>query len=152
MSKPIVYIDMDGVLVDFQSGVNKLSPEVRAAYEPHCDNVPGIFATMDPMPGAVQAYKQLFKRFDVFVLSKPPHKSSSAYSDKRDWIAKHLGEHHTSRLILSPVKHLSIGDFLIDDRPVPLFRGKQLLFGSEQHKDWTAVLEFFDALTIHGDD
>ena len=45
-AKKILYIDMDGVLVDFQSGIDRLSPELvkeygdtpdsEAHYDDHC--------------------------------------------------------------------------------------------------------------------
>jgi 5'(3')-deoxyribonucleotidase len=140
----VVYIDMDGVMVDFESGVKKLGPEDLEKYKDRYDNVPGIFATMDPMPGAVAAYKELMSRYTVYFLSKPCWKNPSCYTDKRNWIAKHVGEFHAQFLILSPFKWLSLGDYLIDDRPVPGFKGLQLLFGSKEYPDWNSVLEFFD--------
>ena len=33
MSKKVLYFDMDGVLVNFQSGIDKLSEAVRQEYE-----------------------------------------------------------------------------------------------------------------------
>lgn len=143
-SRKILYIDMDGVLVDFNSGVAKLDESLKLTYRDHYDHVPGIFATMDPIPGGIAAYKWLMKHFNVYFLSKPCHKNSSCYSDKRDWIARYIGEYHTDRLILTPAKHLNKGHYLIDDRPVPLFEGKQILFGSEEFKDWSDVLKFFE--------
>lgn len=46
--KKTLYIDMDNVIVDFQSGIDKLTEEVQKKYEGHLDDVPGIFALMDP--------------------------------------------------------------------------------------------------------
>ena len=46
MEKKILYFDMDGVLVDFQSGIDKLSEEVKKEYEGRVDEVPGIFSLM----------------------------------------------------------------------------------------------------------
>lgn len=40
--KPILYIDMDNVLVDFQSGINKLSEYEKKEYEGRYDEVPNI--------------------------------------------------------------------------------------------------------------
>lgn len=42
ISKPILYIDMDNVLVDFQSGINKLSEYEKREYEGRYDEVPDI--------------------------------------------------------------------------------------------------------------
>ena len=48
-NKPIVYIDMDGVLVDFTSALTKVSPELLDKFAGEYDNIPGVFALMDPM-------------------------------------------------------------------------------------------------------
>ena len=36
--------DMDNVLVDFQSGIDRLTPEQRIEYAGRFDECPGIFA------------------------------------------------------------------------------------------------------------
>ena len=51
----IVYIDMDNVLVDFPSGIDKLDTATAMEYEGRLDEVPGIFSLMTPMPGAIEA-------------------------------------------------------------------------------------------------
>ena len=51
----IVYIDMDNVLVDFPSGIERLDAETRREFEGRLDEVPRIFSLMDPMPGAIAA-------------------------------------------------------------------------------------------------
>ena len=61
--KKILYVDMDNVLVEFKSGINRLSPDVLVKYEGKLDEVPGIFSLMDPMPGAIEAYKTLGEFF-----------------------------------------------------------------------------------------
>ena len=55
--KKIIYIDMDNVLVDFKTGIAKLSKDVQVEYEGHLDDVPGIFSLMEPMKGAIDATK-----------------------------------------------------------------------------------------------
>ena len=42
ISRPILYIDMDNVLVDFQSGINRLSKYEKREYEGRYDEVPNI--------------------------------------------------------------------------------------------------------------
>ncbi len=49
--KKILYIDMDNVIVNFKSGIDRLSLEVQTQYEGNLDEVPGIFALMEPMEG-----------------------------------------------------------------------------------------------------
>ena len=68
----ILYIDMDNVLVDFQSGIDRLSAEDRTKYDGEYDEAPGIFSLMDPMPGALKAFEVLASRFDTYVLSTAP--------------------------------------------------------------------------------
>ena len=54
--KKIVYVDMDNVLVDFQSAFPKLSKKVLNEYENNKDDIPGIFALMEPMPSAIESF------------------------------------------------------------------------------------------------
>ena len=49
----IVYVDMDNVLVDFQSGIDSLSDTEREDFKEHIDNVPGIFSKMKHLDGAI---------------------------------------------------------------------------------------------------
>ena len=50
-----VFIDMDNVLVDFQSGLDQVSEEIKAEYAGRLDEIPGLFGLMKPMPGAIEA-------------------------------------------------------------------------------------------------
>ena len=45
MTKKILYLDMDGVLVDYPSGLAQLSPETLKEYEGRLYAVPGVFFT-----------------------------------------------------------------------------------------------------------
>ena len=56
MSKKILYLDMDNVLVDFASAIPRLTRREREQYEGRLDDVPAIFARMDPVDGAVEAF------------------------------------------------------------------------------------------------
>lgn len=85
-----VFIDMDNVLVDFQSGLDQVSEEVKAEYAGRLDEIPGLFAKMKPMEGAVEAVHELKKHYDLFILSTAPWKNPSAWSDKVEWVTKYL--------------------------------------------------------------
>lgn len=85
-----VFIDMDNVLVDFQSGLDQVSEEVKAEYAGRLDEIPGLFAKMKPMEGAIEAVHELKKHYDLFILSTAPWKNPSAWSDKVEWVTKYL--------------------------------------------------------------
>ena len=137
--KKTLYIDMDGVLVDFDSGVAKSEPDILASYEGQYDNIPHVFSKMDPMPGAIEAFKSLQEKYDVYVLTTAPWRNETALQDKKDWLNKYLGDLIKKKVIFSHHKELLIGDYLIDDREVPGFQGKQFLFGSEEYPDWDSI-------------
>tara|TARA_B100001989_G_C24537225_1_gene465185 strand:- start:1003 stop:1452 length:450 start_codon:yes stop_codon:yes gene_type:complete len=145
MKKKVVYVDMDNVLVDFQSGIDSLSDEERGAYKDNIDNVPGIFSKMQPLNGAIEGYKKLTEHFDVYILSTAPWNNPSAWSDKLLWVQKHLGDIAYKRLILSSNKNLNAGDYLIDDRTANGagdFKGEHIHFLTEQFKNWDDVLNY----------
>lgn len=148
MDKKIVYIDMDGVLVDLGAAIERLDPQVRAAYGTNIDEVPGLFANPEPIQGAVDAFKRLCNKYDVYILSTAPWGNPSAWSDKRLWVERYLGKDAYKRLILSHNKHLCAGDYLIDDRRANganKFQGELIQFGTKKYKGWNEVLEYLQA-------
>jgi 5'-nucleotidase len=143
--KKILYVDMDNVLVDFRSGIAQLDEKTIQEFEGCLDEVPGIFALMQPMEGAVESFVTLAQHFDTYVLSTSPWENPSAWSDKLEWVKKYLGTHAYKRLILTHHKNLNIGDYLIDDRTTrgaDQFVGEHIHFGSERFPDWKAVVAY----------
>jgi 5'-nucleotidase len=144
-TKKILYVDMDNVLVDFPSGIAKISNELRTQYDEHLDEVPGIFSLMEPLEGALEAYKELSLVYDTYVLSTAPWENHTAWSDKLLWIKQHLGQHAYKRLILSHNKNLNSGDYLVDDRThngAGQFSGKHIHFGTAEFPDWASVTTY----------
>ncbi|MBT8550643.1 hypothetical protein G6731_01520 [Polynucleobacter paneuropaeus] len=140
-----LYIDMDNVLVDFPSGIAKLSTEIQKQYDGDLDEVPGIFSLMEPIPGAIDAFNTLSKHFDTYILSTAPWKNPSAWSDKVIWVQQYLGESAHKRLILSHHKNLNDGHFLVDDRlknGVDKFKGEHIHFGQPDFPDWDKVVAY----------
>ena len=145
MSKKILYIDMDNVLVDFQTGIDKCDAATLREYDGRLDEVPHIFSKMQPTEGAVEAFKVLAERYDTYILSTAPWNNHTAWSDKLSWVKAHLGDGAYKRLILSHHKNLAKGDYLIDDRTkngASDFEGELILFGSEQFPDWSSVTDY----------
>ncbi len=140
-----LFFDMDGVLVDFQSGIDKLSEDVKKEYEGRLDEVPGIFGLMSPIPGAIDAVHKLQEKYDVYILSTAPWKNPSAWSDKVKWVTEHLDDVFHKRMVITHCKHLCEGDYLIDDRGkngASEFKGEWIQFGSDRFADWKSVLSY----------
>jgi 5'(3')-deoxyribonucleotidase len=140
-----LFFDMDGVLVDFQSGIDKLSEETKREYEGRLDEVPGIFSLMDPMPGAIEAAHKLSEHYEVYILSTAPWNNPSAWSDKVKWLTHHFGDLFKKRVILTHCKHLVNGDYLIDDRAkhgASEFSGEWIQFGSDRFPNWDVVTHY----------
>lgn len=113
-TKRRVFVDMDGVLVDFDGYMQThgLTPE-------QTKNKPGAYLSMKPMPGAIEAMEKLMAMdVEVWIATKPPTGVALAYSDKVFWILNHLPE-LKEKIIITHDKGLLGGDqdHLIDDRP-----------------------------------
>ena len=139
---------MDNVLVDFKTGISKLSKNTTEEFEGHLDDVPGIFNLMEPMKGSIEAFNELSQseKYDVYILSTAPWDNPTAWSDKLEWVKKYLGKNGYKRLILSHHKNLNAGDYLIDDRTkngADKFKGEHIHFGQDKFPTWGQVLEFF---------
>ena len=52
--KPVLFIDMDNVLVDFPSAIPHIPEDVKQEFEGHLDDIPNIFSKMKPMPDAIE--------------------------------------------------------------------------------------------------
>jgi 5'(3')-deoxyribonucleotidase len=140
---------MDGVLADFDSAAAKVSPEAVAAAGGEIKNVPGLFALLEPMQGAIEAVARLSRHYECHVLSTAPWRNPSAWTDKVEWLFKHFGSDRLSpfykRVTITHDKAIYKGDYLIDDRDkhgVLQFTGEWIEFGSERFPGWDAVLEY----------
>jgi len=149
--KKILYIDMDNTLVDFSARLEGIHPALLEEYEDRMDELPGVFALMPPVPGALEAFHTLSELFDTYILSTAPWENPSAWQHKVEWVHLHLGRADGTpaykRLILSHHKNLNRGDFLVDDRPfhrgADKFEGEVLHFGADgAFKTWPEVVGY----------
>ncbi len=133
-----VYIDMDGVLCDFYGAFRERKTD-NLLYPQSKD---GFFTNLKPIEGAIDAFSELEKYFDVWVLTRPSVHNPLCYTEKRLWIENHLGFETCKKLIISPDKSLLKGDFLIDDFIHEDFEGELIQFGTDKYKTWDLVLEY----------
>jgi ADP-ribosylglycohydrolase/5'(3')-deoxyribonucleotidase len=150
MNKKIIYFDMDNVLVDFASGIARLSEETKQEYEGRLDEVPGIFSLMKPKPDAVEAVRTLSQDFDCYILSTASWKNPSAWTDRTMWVQKYFGDDRSGVFCKHPLasddKDIHRGDILIGDprtKNIPTeFHGVVIRLGSKDYPDWSAALKY----------
>lgn len=140
-----IFVDMDGVLVDFDGYMldHALTPE-------QIKHTPGHYISMRPTLGALESVLRLIELgYDVWIASKPPTGEPFAYSEKVSWVLRYLPE-LKKKIILTHDKGLlgTIEDFLIDDRPHKAncqhFKGKLIHFGSNEYPSWDWIMGAFD--------
>ena len=148
MNKYRIFIDMDGVIADFESeaeaealvkGVTKLSrPDLFVNYR-----------ALGVIDGAIEAVAKLNADHEVFIASTPPWSRPEVWGHKREWIGEHFPD-LKRRIILTHRKDLLIGDILIDDsrfRGQPDFKGEWFWFNKNwNNKNWEACLEWISKL------
>lgn len=146
IKKPILYIDLDGVIVDLIGELDLEIVHVTQTLEKPTDWIDlseTIFLNARPVPGALEAVAELEKHYEVFILSTAPWKNVHSWSQKRIWVEKYLPSMY-KKLILTHNKELLIGDYLIDDRTkngAAEFQGKHIHIFSDAYPTWDSVLE-----------
>lgn len=142
--KPLVLVDMDGVLADLEKGLldywRALHPElpfvpktdrtthdIRVQYESlgaglgaqmreimHRD---GFYASLEPLEGAVEAMNAMMALgWEVFICTAAA-RNTRCIAEKAAWVVQYLGPQWVERLIATRDKTLVMGDVLIDDKP-----------------------------------
>lgn len=149
MSKKILYVDMDGTIVDFESGLPHYSEDIISMYKDRFDEIPRLFSKMTPIVGALEAFRTVAEKFDTYLLTTVPWNNPTGATDKIAWVNRHLPEMR-KRVIMSHHKHLNIGDFLVDDRAKngaerfteTNIDGEWIQIGSEEFPTWVEVSEY----------
>lgn len=154
--KKIVYIDMDGVLVDLGKAFDKffeLHPYLKERYKDNPDHIQGVFRNPPPVEGSIEAVKKLAEsgKYDLFIATSAPWGNAGSAMDKRFWIEEHFGNLFHKRMFVTHRKDLLLGDYLIDDRTkngAGEFRGELLQFGINwetgqegAYPTWNSILD-----------
>jgi len=135
LAPPVVLLDMDGVLVDWDRGfaeawggrspidrsdyaMEKCVPPERKEEARAVFHAEGFFENLPPMPGAVDAVKRMAAQgYHVLFCTSPVLTSRYCPSEKFAWVRKHFGPGWVSRIIITSDKTTVRGDVLIDDKP-----------------------------------
>jgi len=142
--REIVYVDMDGVLCDFQSAFDAAFIPGKVEYP---QSQARFFENLKPIPGAIDAMHELNKHYAVWILTRASVMNPYSYTEKRIWVEEHLGMEFCDRLIMCPNKSLLKGDYLIDDSTTDNqkeFDGYFIHFGGQYFPGWAEVMNFFD--------
>lgn len=140
--RPIVYVDMDNTLFDFDSAALQHVPEyVRRQYQDNPEfyvanrfpeeyqhviqdtyNHPDFFSQLDPLPGALDAWEALLDNgFKPQILSSPLLSNPNTIAGKKESLRRHFvprfGAAVVERTIIDKAKWNYSGLALIDDRP-----------------------------------
>jgi len=157
MTKKIIYIDMDGVLVNFNKSIEDFFikyPYLKERYKDNPDHIQGLFRNCKPIDGAIEAVKKLHEsgKYELFIATSAPWGNPMSAMDKRFWIEDHFGNLFHKRMFVTHRKDLLLGDYLIDDRTkngAGEFSGELLQFGvnwennqTNPYPTWQSILDY----------
>jgi len=158
LKKKIVYIDMDGVIVDFGKAIEdwfEKHPHLEERYKEFPDHIQGLFRIAPPMKGAIDAINKLHEsgKYELLIATSAPWGNPQSLTDKRFWLEDYFGDIFHKKMFTTHRKDLLMGDYLIDDRlknGAGEFKGKLLRFGYDwennnspnEYPDWDSILDY----------
>lgn len=137
MTKPVVGVDVDGVLIDMLGQVfltldamfgKKLTYSDITSWcvDHHLEGRAEEFwtaigesnfhANTDPYPGAVEGITKLREVAEVYIVTSPLSYGRTWTYDRDRWLQQHFG-FDLGHIIHMRAKHRFLGDALVDDRP-----------------------------------
>jgi 5'(3')-deoxyribonucleotidase len=138
--KPLVWLDVDGVLADFVGGYLRLLEEHTGIIAKHeqitqfdlgaslgltkeqstrmkiaVSDAHRFARTLDVYPGALDGVRRLQEVANVWIATSPWNSNPTWTHDREWWLREHFGI-PASRITHTAAKHLLRGDYLIDDK------------------------------------
>ena len=131
-------IDMDGVLVDFYGGVEKvllengIKPVKREEmtdydFKVYPENVQrlikrswleqGFYYNLEPVKEGIESLRKIEDLGHRAFICSAPAKSPYCYDEKMQWVERHIGKDFLEKTFLVEDKTAVDGDILLDDCP-----------------------------------
>lgn len=147
IGRKLLFIDMDGVICDFDKESIKRAAELEITPEEFKNRklyrtAKHFYLDLEPIEGAIDTIKILSSQYEIRLLSAPSWGNPNSFTEKRLWVEKHLGPWAEKRMDLTFRKDLSVGHFLIDDRlkyGAGDFIGQHLMFGTDPFSTWEEI-------------
>jgi 5'(3')-deoxyribonucleotidase len=100
--KKRVYVDMDGVLCNFYKAAKQALTENPNQKYPQSQW--GFFLKLEEIPGAIEGFRKLEEKYDLWILTRPSFRNVNCYTEKAQWIWDHLGFDIVEKTIMAPNK------------------------------------------------
>ena len=141
--KKRVFVDMDGVLCNFYKAAKQALTENPNQKYPQSQW--GFFLKLEEIPGAIEGFRKLEEKYDLWILTRPSFRNVNCYTEKAQWILDHLGFDIVEKTIMAPNKSFLKGDYLIDDMGnagQEEFEGEWIHFKTEKFPNWETVVDY----------
>jgi 5'(3')-deoxyribonucleotidase len=108
--KLTVFLDLDGVLADFEGSLKEIVKDPPEMF------VKGFFRNLEPHKGAKEFVDWALKQshFKLYIATKPSTKNLWSTIEKYKWVQEHF-PYLLKRIMLTCDKGLLLGDILVDD-------------------------------------
>jgi len=143
MKKPRLYVDMDGVLCNFQKAHQESLIEKPTQRYPQAQW--GFFLRLEEISDAISSLKILQEKYDIWILTRPSFINVNSFTEKAQWVWDHLGFNFLKQTIMCGDKSLLKGDYLIDDTDgagQSNFEGEWIKFDSQKFPDWERIVNY----------
>ena len=139
MRRKRIYIDLDNTVADYLGMAERMNINLNDA-----KHIPNFFINLEPIEGAIEAYRLLEEHFDLYFLTTAPWSNPRSLMEKVEWVKKYFPTAYKN-IIFSHHKNLLYGEYLIDDSTkngAGEFEGEHIQIHSEEFPNWPSVIYF----------